>query len=646
MKKTLSLILAALLLASSMTACGSGEAKETEAPETQAVETVAPAADSPETDAPVPSYDTSLITENGVAKAHIVVLDGADPLEQYAAEELAYHISKVSGAQIPTVNTAAQDSLPMIIATPDSLPELETLFPEDLTWLRDLGVQGSNEVWGDDGFAVRTHEGKIYIFGANAKGALNGVYDFIEENMDVLWVRSNEEIGMIYDEQPTVTVLKTDYREKSPFSIRGWHLCGGTIHSNPETSIMLARNKFNTHSSNTREEYGIVRYGVAHNVKELVYKSPIYNPEETEYWCTNSTGEHVPYESSTQINFFSMKAAEAAAASIVAAYKDTNEKYAFIGMEDAGWSDVFPEQSQAFEYAPGQFVEANSPAYQSTVFFTFVNRVARLVKEELPDLTIGAFAYFFATTPPVCEIEDNVCVTFCTYEENLTTLTEETWGDKSIREFENLKKWTELTSNIMIYSYYGCIRCGSIYPRPIWDRLQTDAQFFAEHGFKGVQAEGIADDAGVYGWLKEYYEDGVTPYTNSNQWDMNALSFWVYGKLLWNPYEDVDALVVKFCDKVYGNASEHMQEFYRLVQMGWKDGADLMSTEFNNVYKFSTPPMTYWDYFINVTVGDVNILEGIQEALQKAWDAANDAEKAHIRYIKEVFDNPEEHFVK
>ena len=209
MKRTLSLILAALLLASSMTACGNTagktEPKETEKStstgvvETQAVETSAPATDpavteAPETAAPTFSYDTSLITENGIAKAHIVLADNADTTEQYAAEELAYHIQKVSGAEVTVTNTASADSLPIVIGTPTTVPELETLFPDDLAWLRTLSEEspeGGVRRYGEDGFAIRVHDGKLYIFGAVSRGALNGVYDFIEENLGVLWIRAS-----------------------------------------------------------------------------------------------------------------------------------------------------------------------------------------------------------------------------------------------------------------------------------------------------------------------------------------------------------------------------------------------------------------------------------------------------------------------
>ncbi len=220
MKRTLSLILASLILASSLVSCGNsenGSQKETTA-ETNSLETTAPNTEAHETASPDPtlSYDTTKITENGVAKAHIVLLDHASDKEKTAAEELAYHIKLVSGADVTVANAVGADSLPIIIATPESLPELETLFADDLAWLRQLSEEGTDTRYGDDGFAIRMLNGKLYIFGTTAKGALNGVYDFIEENMGILWTRTEANNGTIYVEQPTVTVKKVDYAEKIP----------------------------------------------------------------------------------------------------------------------------------------------------------------------------------------------------------------------------------------------------------------------------------------------------------------------------------------------------------------------------------------------------------------------------------------------
>ena len=49
-----------------------------------------------------------------------------DTAGKFAAEELAYHVKTVSGADIATVNAAAEDSLPIIIAT-ELLPSARRL---------------------------------------------------------------------------------------------------------------------------------------------------------------------------------------------------------------------------------------------------------------------------------------------------------------------------------------------------------------------------------------------------------------------------------------------------------------------------------------------------------------------------------------
>ncbi len=317
----MAMVLAVLLPASSMTSCGNGEPKETKSetntPDTMIVETKVPDTASaetysPETEGPSLSYDPSVITENGIAKARIVLLDGAAQAEKIGAEELQYHIKKVSNAEVPIIigdealvrnadiaatNETAKDSLPIIIATPTSLPALEELFPEDLNWLRTLKEENSNTEYSDDGFAIRAYNGKIYIFGATAQGAMNGVYDFIEENLGVIWVRGNDDIGLIYDDMPTVTVEKTDYREKSPLKLRAMTRYGGGTDLD---DIYLRRNKSNygcaTGSAvwqmQDKMQKGLNTLNIECMVKHWIITSPIYDPNISEYWETDEAGIH------------------------------------------------------------------------------------------------------------------------------------------------------------------------------------------------------------------------------------------------------------------------------------------------------------------------------------------------------------------
>ncbi len=649
MKRTLSIILAALLLASSMVSCGtggSGNAKETTA-ETTANETSVtdtaeadtsaadPSVSDPidETDAPesVP-YDTSLITENGVAKAHIVLPEGASADEKTAADELVYHIKLVTGADITVTNSAMDDSLPIIIATPDSLPELEKLFPEDLAWLRTIGKVGDMERYGEDGFAIRTYENKIYIFGAVPRGALNGTYDFIEENLDLIWIR-NDNSGIMYEEMPTVNVVKVDYREKSPFQIR---YNGG----------FSKRNKYESVSRPA---------GSIHTVKSQVLRSPIYDPNNNEYWETNTDGKHYDAADSNQVNYWSQLTADAVAATVIAEldkYDDASRpKFINVCEEDFGWTcGVYPEQTLPFEYAPGQFVEPSDRAYISTVFFTFINRVARQVAEKYPDVTVNTLVYDIATDIPVCDIDDNVSIWFCPTVEDYTqpgfSVALEEAANGSIREAAleavQYEKWVEKHPNIMLYTYYFTQMAVGWYERPIWYRMQDDFRYFAATGNLGLRVEVQTEGSdALYGLNTK--DGGITEslvqYTNDQARRMNLLSYWLFQKLAWDPNEDVDALIVKFCDKVYGDASDEMQEYYSILYKGWSYSAEeILPYEFNSGINWGRDQEYYYIYFLDIETDDgVYIIDALTEALTKAWEAADEKVKEFIRWPYECY---------
>ncbi len=665
MKRTLSLILAALILSSTITACGKTEPSpsvETDAVEkpndTTVTETNAPTAENPatnapETDEPTPvyPYDTSLITENGVAKAHIVVAEGADQLLSYAAEELVYHIKKVTGADIAVTNTAQADSLPIIIGTPDSHPELEALFPDDLAWLRTLSEEDGRH-WGDDGFSIRSDNGKLYIFGATPRGSLNGVYDFIEDNMGVLWIRADDDLGLIYDEMPTLNVTKTNYKEKSPFQIRsssgGGNNSDGSNIIGRDVDTIRSRNKLNTTSTGypgpelaEQNAIGLQPNILSHNVTWWLTNSPTYDPSIEEYWETSPSGEHYTASTSGQVNFWSELTTDTVAESILyhlEKYADLNLRYVGVGMNDFGFkSGVYPEQTEPFEYAPGQFVDPSEREYISTVYFTFINRIARKIAERYPDVVIPTYAYDFAEIPPKCEIEDNVSVLFCCFHEDLSQpCVNEPFGDGPESTYKNLKEWIDKTPNLFVYSFYGCYVTAGVYERPIWYRIQNDFQYYAECGLSGVRPDMYKDTAEP---VRDMGRD--LPFNQSNIWEMNLLTHWLIFKLSWNPYEDVDALIEYFCDKVYGEASEHMQEYYRVLTVGWNDGAEYIKTVFNNNAYWNKNYSYYLENFIDTEVDGVHILTEIRNILDKAYDAASGQAKDRIGYVREVYSQAE-----
>ncbi|MBE6598428.1 MAG: DUF4838 domain-containing protein, partial [Ruminococcaceae bacterium] len=177
----------------------------------------------------------------------------------------------------------------------------------------------------------------------------------------------------------------------------------------------------------------------------------------------------------------------------------------------------------------------------------------------------------------------------------------------------NLENWIPKSDDIVLYTYYGCSYASRSYERPIWSKMQADMRYFGDHGIKGLMPEGPLDSGG-----------------GCAVWDMNALTFWIYSKLAWNPDEDIDALISYFCDKVYGEAAEYMEEYYHLIRQGWEEGESE-----NHHWNFKLDETYYFDTFVYL----VDLEDDIIAALNNAYNAADDMAKARISPIKTSYEN-------
>ena len=433
-----------------------------------------------------------------------IVLPGAakeDAVLAFAAQDLQYHLKLVLGADFAIVSRPGEGYGSIILATPDSLPAVTEMFADDIAWLADLGSKETGR-WGKDGFAIRQVGDDIWIIGNVAKGAMNCVYDLIEDNLGVLWYRADETKGLVYDELEEATVAKVDYREKSPFSARGC-LYGGEY----TNGLLLTRNKSNTRVGSP--EFGGEPWGAGHTIFSLLLNSPSYDPEETEYWETDDQGNSLGREGSHQVNPWSDKVADVIADSVIARMKVSGTRYVFVGEADAALPlRNYPYDEQPFEYAPGQFVQPEDDNYYSTVFHTMINKIARKVKEEIPDGRIGTFAYSIANAPPACDMEDNIQICYAPYGENYCCPI----LDPAIAEYgkeggarvpvQYIPVWAEKVDSIVFWHYYTCNAFGTEYGWPIWYRIQADLQDYIKLGvIDGVATDGLGDLDQSSSWI-------------------------------------------------------------------------------------------------------------------------------------------------
>ncbi len=133
-------------------------------------------------------------------------------------------------------------------------------------------------------------------------------------------------------------------------------------------------------------------------------------------------------------------------------------------------------------------------------------------------------------------------VRLCSYECDFSGPIADNPANKDF--LRDLREWGALSKQLFIWNYIANFSNYFI-PHPNWDGLAPDLRLYREHGAIGVFEQGDA--------------------TSSNG-DFTALRAWLTAKLLWNPYQDQDALIREFLDGYYGTAGPHLWECIRLYR--------------------------------------------------------------------------------
>ncbi len=536
------------------------------------------------------------------------------------------------------------------IATADAAnTRLRTQFSEEITYLETLtGPNGRK--FSSDGFAIQKRENTVYIFGTEDRGTLNGVYDFIEYNADVLWHRAGQ---AAYQENKNIQLKKYNCCEKSPFSVRGWNAVGvgntGSNNYDPDFDLQQSRNKMNVmyvpcypgsravaNLSAALADIGIGIYTEGHNIGQWILHSPSYDPENMVYWNQNADGVYMNGQSFgtdtyAQINMWDPQGevSDCMVDSLIAYLALQKENGLILDQIGIGLNDTrkMPQlgyDDKPFEYAPGQFVQPGDANYLPTVSITFFNTVAQKLRDRGYDIKVNLFAYLLMEEPPACQVDRNLSILYAPSEENIRFPLNQNVGDypgfdtsKNIMYHRQLETWGEKTSDVVVYTYYGCFAASKEFERMIGKKMQADMQYLAEKGFRGMLPEGQVDNG-----------------PGDEIWEQNTLTFWLYSKLLWNPDADVHQLVAEFCTKVYGVAAQDMIRYYQLRELAWDGNSETGFSHGTDIYRLLTFGLMRSRY-ITAMVNCVN------DAWQKlgAAGASGERGRAVLGPIREVFLN-------
>ena len=449
----------------------------------------------------------------GKSRYAIVVAKDASQSELTAAEELQEYIYRISGAKLALVNEdkAADYKRYIFVGYSPKFGE-------------KLGVERPED--GDEGFTYRSVGDDLWIYGGKQRGTMYGVYSFLENELGVRWyTKSCTKVPELkswsfgklnHSETPAVGIRQMDYFDA-------------------QDAAFLAHNKVNSIWNSQVNDYGnLVGYWGCHTFDALVASNK-YFATHPEYFSLRD-GERKPH---TQLCLTNPDVLKLCTEGMLQTIKNNPNYWVYSLSQNDNQNYCQCEKCTEI---------ANRYGGQSGLLLWFVNQVADVVKEHYPDKHISTFAYQYTRGVPTgITPRDNVVIRLCSIECCFGHPLSECDHNKPF--MEDIRKWKDVAGKLFIWDYVTNFR-QYLAPFPNFDVLAPNIKTYIDHNVIGI------------------FEEGQYQSTGGSFADLRA---WVLNKLLWNPEQDVKALVEDFITGYYGAAAPYVKEYFDLCHKQLKD---------------------------------------------------------------------------
>jgi hypothetical protein len=455
------------------------------------------------------------ISQDGQAKAVIVIAADAPEPEQYAAKELADFLGKITGAAFESAGRAKPNASCIFVG------------PAAAQWA-DEPV--STDGLGAEGIIIRTVGDDLVLAGGQPRGTLYAVYTFLEDQLGCRWWSSTEST---IPNKPTITVdgLNVRYVPALEFRSPFWF--------DAFDGDWAARNKANGQQHRLDAKHGgkHVYEGFVHTFYPLIPPQK-YFAEHPE-WFSEINGKRTTDHAQLCLTNEEMRK------ELVKNLKErlrNNPAATIASVSQNDWhGNCQCKNCAAIEQEEG------SPA---GLMLRFVNAVAADIEQEFPNVAISTLAYQYTRKPPkITKPRDNVIVQLCSIECSFCKpLADE--RNKAFRD--DIVGWAPICKRLYIWDYTTNFR-HYLQPHPNLRVLGPNVKFFVDHNVKGV------------------FEQGA--YT-TNGAEMAELRAWVLAKLLWDPTRDGEALVNEFIEGYYGLAASQIKAYLKITHDAVEQSGD------------------------------------------------------------------------
>jgi len=445
------------------------------------------------------------LVSNGASEYRIVIRENHTPSEETAAAELSSYISAISGAVLPSVSDSE----------PESAKEICIGFTS-----RDSGETAAElEALGEEGYIIKVSGKKLFILGSGVRGAIYGVYTFLEKCCGCRFYTNDfERVPKSAD----ISVEDICIRETPVFEYRNayWFAQSGEF-----ISVKLKNNGGMGHELSERVGGGIDYTGdFCHTMGYLSEKCE----RGDACWDQPCLTDEEIYEKVLKNVKKELR-------------ENPGGKIISVSQLDGDNGECSCEKCSA--------VYEEEHSHMGNLL-RFVNRIQADIRDEFPGVHVDTLAYRFSRIAPDVTVPDpDVIVRLCDIECGFRHPLElggkvPVYGDE-VNFAANLKKWGKVTNHLYIWDYTTNFTNHSI-PFVNFGVLRENLRFFAENGITGVFEQGnIQSHNGEFGELRGYLIE----------------------KLLWNPYmsaEEYRQHMEDFANDYYGAAAKYILQYIDL----------------------------------------------------------------------------------
>ena len=506
--KMLNVLLASSLVLGAFSGCSTGENNSS-------------SSDS-HTPEPVEKFEPIVYEDNGenIADYKIVVSATADKSTNYGAQILQKRIKQAINVELPIVTDATAEGGLEIILGDTTRAECDAFNFETL---------------GSESFQVKNVDNDLVIAG-NDRGLLYGVYAYLEA------------IGFRFY---TVTTERIPYKDEV-FVPSEINLTWSPTFDYRETMYCMTWDAEWAVSQRVNSDF--MRSELKSNEKYGGFAGYIGGSS----WMVHTLWRLLPDSNFTSHPEYFAEVNGARATKNLAGHWNqpclTNEgayqvilQNALLKIESDKKSNILSiSENDGGNYCTCTTCQASYDEYGvSGTFYRFINRIAKDIAKEYPDIYIDTLSYSMSKElPKNIKMEDNViirvCPEMCNFCNDPTTCEQLAEQSKRVTDFSTICK--------NVYVYFYPINWSNLFSAlPSYDAMLYDVRFFAEHGVKGVYAEGYSKENPEFGELKAYLMAKLlaNPYMSKGE-------FWYH-------YND-------FLDGYYGDAAEYIAEYHKLTE--------------------------------------------------------------------------------